>query len=68
LQIKVKYANIIKTPGESVKAEIRIFYFWKKGAARPVASDNLAKLSKGKIAGTHYNKKRIFGRFKSMLF
>jgi hypothetical protein len=55
LQRKVKYANVIKTPGEPVKAEIRIFYFWKEGAARPVATSNLATLSKGKMVGTRFN-------------
>ena len=55
LQRKVKYANVIKTPGESVKAEIRIFYFWKEGTERPIATSNLARLSKGKMVGTRYN-------------
>src|SRR6185312_4353308 len=31
LQRKVKYADVIKTPNIPAKAEIRIFYFWKKG-------------------------------------
>ena len=55
LQKKVKYSEIIKTPDVSAKAEIRIFYFWKKGAARPVAVNNLARLSKGKMIGVRYN-------------
>lgn len=55
LQRKVKYADIIKTPNIPAKAEIRIFYFWKKGAARPVAVNNLARLSKGKMIGVRYN-------------
>lgn len=55
LQRKVKYAEIIKTPEEPAKAEIRIFYFWKKGEARPVAVGNLARLSKGKMIGVRYN-------------
>jgi len=56
LQRKVKYADVIDTPGEPAKAEIRIFYFWKEGEARPVATNNLARLSKGKMIGTRYNK------------
>lgn len=56
LQRKVKYANIIKTPDVPAKAEIRLFYFWKDGAARPVAANNLARLSKGKMIGVRYNK------------
>ena len=56
LQRKVKYANIIQTPDVPAKAEIRLFYFWKDGAARPVAANNLARLSKGKMIGVRYNK------------
>lgn len=55
LQRKVKYADVIKTPGVPAKVEIRIFYFWEKGAARPVAVNNLARLSKGKMIGVRYN-------------
>jgi hypothetical protein len=55
LQKKVKYADVIKTPNVPAKAEIRIFYFWKQGAARPVAVNNLARLSKGKMIGVRYN-------------
>jgi hypothetical protein len=56
LQRKVKYADIIQTPDTPAKAEIRIFYFWKDGAARPIATNNLARLSKGKMIGVRYNK------------
>ncbi|MBL7702083.1 MAG: hypothetical protein JNM14_07520 [Ferruginibacter sp.] len=58
LQKKVKYADVIKTPDEPAKAEIRLFYFWKKGWARPVGVHNLARLSKGKMIGTRYNKNK----------
>jgi len=60
LQRKVKYAPVIKTPGENAKAEIRIFYFWKDGEARPVATQNLARISKGKMIGVRYNKDRTW--------
>ena len=56
LQRKVKYADIIETPDIPAKAEIRLFYFWKDGWARPKAVHNLARLSKGKMIGTRYNK------------
>lgn len=56
LQKKVKYAAIIETPDVPAKAEIRLFYFWKKEWARPIAVHNLARLSKGKMIGTRYNK------------
>ena len=56
IQRKVQYAAAITTPGEPAKAEIRIFYFWKPGTDRPVAANNLARLSKGKMIGVRYNK------------
>lgn len=55
LQRKVKYADIIETKDVPAKAEIRIFYFWKDGWSRPVAVNNLARLSKGKMIGVRYN-------------
>jgi len=58
LQRKVKYADVIQTPDEPAKAEIRLFYFWKKDWARPKAVHNLARLSKGKMIGTRYNKNK----------
>ena len=33
-----------------------MFYFWKDGEARPVAANNLGRLSKGKMIGVRYNK------------
>lgn len=56
LQRKVKYAEVIQTPDVPAKAEIRIFYFWKDGATRPVPTNNLGRLSKGKMIGVRYNK------------
>lgn len=56
LQRKVKYADIIETPDGPAKAEIRIFYFWKDGEPRPIATNNLARISKGKMIGVRYNK------------
>lgn len=58
LQKKVKYADVIETPDEPAKAEIRLFFFWKKDWKRPVAVHNLARLSKGKMIGTRYNKNK----------
>ncbi len=56
LQRKVKYADVIQTPDIPAKVEIRIFYFWKDGESRPIATQNLARLSKGKMIGVRYNK------------
>lgn len=55
LQRKVKYADVIVTPDIPAKAELRIFYFWKEGEARPIPTNNLARLSKGKMIGVRYN-------------
>jgi len=60
LQRKVKYADVIETLDEPAKAEIRLFYFWKKGWARPQAVHNLSRLSKGKMIGTRYNKDKTW--------
>ena len=60
LQRKVNYAPIILTPDEPAKAEIRLFYFWKQEWKRPVAVHNLARLSKGKMIGTRYNKDKTW--------
>jgi hypothetical protein len=62
LQRKVQYANIIKTPdpNDPAKAEIRIMYLWNKDWPRPKAAINLARLSKGKMIGTRYNKNKTW--------
>lgn len=60
MQRKVNYADIIDTPDVPAKAEIRLFYFWKKEWQRPIAVHNLARLSKGKMIGTRYNKDKTW--------
>jgi len=60
MQRKVNYADIIATPDLPAKAEIRLFYFWKKEWERPVAVHNLTRLSKGKMIGTRYNKDKTW--------
>ena len=60
LQRKVNYAPIIETMDEPAKAEIRLFYFWKDEWARPIGVHNLARLSKGKMIGTRYNKDKTW--------
>lgn len=56
LQRKVKYADCIVTPDIPAKAEIRLMYGWKDEDERPTLLTNLARLSKGKMIGTRYNK------------
>lgn len=60
LQKKVQYAAVIETMDEPAKAEIRLFYFWKKDWDRPKAVLNLSRLSKGKMIGTRYNKDKTW--------
>jgi hypothetical protein len=60
LQRKVAYAAVIETKDEPAKGEIRIFYFWPEGADRPIATNNLARLSKGKMIGVRYNKDKTW--------
>jgi hypothetical protein len=55
LQRKVQYANVIQTPNEPAKAEIRVMYLWEDGEQRPTPAINLARLSKGKMIGVRYN-------------
>lgn len=56
LQRKVKYAAVVQTPDEPAKAEIRLFYFRDPATARLIPTNNLARLSKGKMVGVRYNK------------
>ncbi len=55
IQKKVHYGDIIQTPDQPAKAEIRIFYFWDEALKRPVPVCNLGRLSKGKMIGVRYN-------------
>jgi hypothetical protein len=55
LQKKVRYAEVIPTPDDPAKVEIRVMYLWKDGESRPVPAINLARLSKGKMIGVRYN-------------
>jgi hypothetical protein len=56
LQRKVKYAEVIETPDEPAKVEIRMMYVWPEADARPHCAINLARMSKGKMIGVRYNK------------
>jgi hypothetical protein len=60
LQQKVTYATAIETPDEPAKFEIRIFYFWPPNASRPIAVNNLTRLSKGKMVGVRYNADKLW--------
>jgi hypothetical protein len=48
LQRKVKYADVVETPDDHAKVEIRMMYVWPDGDERPHAAINLARMSKGR--------------------
>lgn len=56
LQKKVAYAPIIATPTGPAKAEIRLFCFYDPIEKKYIATNNLTRLSKGKMIGVDYNK------------
>jgi hypothetical protein len=60
LQRKVKYADCIATPDIPAKAEIRLMFTWNEGEVEPKLLINLARLSKGKMIGTRYNKDKTW--------
>lgn len=60
LQKKVTYSDCIETPDIPAKAEIRLMYTWKDGDVEPKLLTNLARVSKGKMIGTRYNKNKTW--------
>lgn len=58
LQKKVLYSSCIKTLDIPAKAEVRLMYIWRDKDERPRLVTNLARLSKGKMIGTRYNKNK----------
>ncbi len=58
LQRKVTYAPVVETPNEPAKCELRMLMLWEPDEPRPVMVNNLARLSKGQMIGTRYNKDR----------
>jgi len=55
LQKRVQYESAIATPDGGAKTEIRLFYIWDGNMARPVATHNLARLTKAEMIGVDYN-------------
>lgn len=60
IQRKVKYAEVIQTPDDPAKVEIRMMYVWLDGDARPHLVTNLARMSKGKMIGVRYNQDKVW--------
>lgn len=55
LQKRVQYESAIVTPDGAAKAEIRLFYIWDATMTRPIATHNLARLTKAEMIGVDYN-------------
>jgi hypothetical protein len=55
LQEKIEYAELIETPEGNSKVEIRMMFLWKD---KPILSNNLVRMSKGKMMGVDYNKNK----------
>lgn len=60
LQRKVQYADVVETPDDPAKVEIRMMYVWPDADERPHAAINLARMSKGKMIGVRYNKDKTW--------
>jgi hypothetical protein len=56
IQRKVVYAPVLETPTGTAKCEIRILMLWEKGAEKPVAFNNMIRITKGEMVGVKYNK------------
>ncbi|MDP2038304.1 MAG: hypothetical protein Q8L04_13050, partial [Ignavibacteria bacterium] len=53
LQEKVEYMQLIKTPDEFSRAEVRMMFIWLD---KPILVNNLLRTSKGKMMGVDFNK------------
>lgn len=60
LQEKVEYAPVVETPDGPSKVEVRLMYLWPQGAAEPVASTTLLRLSKGAMMGVDFNRNKTW--------
>lgn len=57
LQRKVEYAPVVVNPaGEGIKCEIRMMYLKPPGVEKPILALNLARLARGLLIGTAFNK------------
>ncbi|CAN5119717.1 hypothetical protein BH23BAC2_BH23BAC2_13240 [soil metagenome] len=58
LQQKVNYAEVIKTPSEPAKCEIRMMMVWEKDQTEGRVVNNLVRLTKGRMVGVKFNKNK----------
>jgi len=57
LQEKVEYAQLIETPDNYSKVEIRMMFIWQD---KPILVNNLVRQSKGKMMGVDFNKNKTW--------
>jgi len=55
LQKKVEYSQVIETPGEPAKCEIRMMMIWDKDIDSGKIVTNLIRISKGAMSGVKFN-------------
>ena len=56
VQEKIEYAPALQAPDGGVKVEIRMMFLRPDDASEPVLSQNLVRLSRGKMLGVDFNK------------
>jgi len=56
IQEKIEYEPALKAPDGGVKVEIRMMFLRPDGEAKPILSQNLVRLSRGKMLGVDFNK------------
>lgn len=57
LQRRIEYAPCVVNPdGDGIKCEIRLMYLKPKDAPRPILALNLARLARGLLVGTAFNR------------
>ncbi len=56
IQEKISYEPALKAPDGGVKAEIRMMFLRPDDEAKPILSQNLVRLSRGKMLGVDFNK------------
>jgi len=56
IQEKIEYEPALKAPDGGVKVEIRMMFLRPDDEAKPILSQNLVRLSRGKMLGVDFNK------------
>ena len=56
IQEKIEYEPALKAPDGGVKVEIRLMFLRPDDEPKPILSQNLVRLSRGKMLGVDFNK------------